>query len=146
MDLEFPYPESWSVSEDKQQEWVDAVLVESPDSAFLSINRYPKTDLPEEILEQACQAMANEYEEIEQEDLLFDLGDGDSFGVDLRFYVLDLIVVSRLLAFTIGRYSYLIQMQAEDRDFERLRSVFHAMVTKAIQSLDDQISIEELPQ
>ncbi len=145
MDLEIPYPDSWMVSEEKQNDWVDAVTLESPESSFLSINRYPKSDAPEEILDQACKAMSAEYEEVEQEDLAFDIGDSDSFGCDLRFYCLDLLVVSRLLAFRLGRHSYLVQMQAEDREFERLRPVFHAMLTKALQSLDPDVSLEELP-
>lgn len=145
MELEIPYPDNWTVSEVEEEGWVESVLLESPDSSFVSINRYPKDVLPEEVLQQACDAMAAEYEDIEQEDLAFDIGDTDSFGCELRFYLLDLLVVSRLLAFTIGPYSYLVQLQAEDRDFERLRSVFHAMLTKTLQSLDATIDLAELP-
>ncbi len=46
MDLEIPYPDSWMVSEEKQNDWVDAVTLESPESSFLSINRYPKAMRP----------------------------------------------------------------------------------------------------
>lgn len=145
MELILPYPENWTVSEERQGDWVDSVLLESPDSAFLSINRYPSSTATDEILERALQAMKAEYDSVESEDLAFDLGDGESFGCELRFYVLDLLVCSRLLSFQVEPFSYLVQVQAEDRDFDRLRPVVHAMLCRAIASLDEKIDVSELP-
>lgn len=145
MDLEMPYPENWQFSEEKQGEWVDSVTFESPDSAFVFIQRFSGRESPDAVLQSAIDGMTQEYDEIEQEDLDFDLGEHESFGCDLSFYLLDLLVISRLLAVQLGRYTYLIQFQAEDRDFERLRIVVRAMLVKALESIDAQLDTSGLP-
>lgn len=145
MDLVLPYPDTWTVTEEKTDEWSESVFIESPASAFLSINRYPESAEPDVILDEAYSAMTDEYDELEREDLAFDIGDGESYGCELRFYYLDLLIVSRLMAFRIAERSLLIQIQAEDRDFEGLRPVFHAMLVAGIKSLDPDFDVDELP-
>ena len=145
MDFEMPYPETWRFTEEKQGEWVDSVTFESPDSAFIYIQRFGPGIATDEILQNAIDGMKREYDEIEQEDLDFDLGGDESYGCDLTFYLLDLLVVSRLLALQIDRHAFLIQFQAEDRDFDRLRDVVHAMLAKALQSIDAELNVAALP-
>ncbi len=145
MDFEMPYPETWRFTEEKQGEWVDSVTFESPDSAFIYIQRFGPGIATDEILQNAIDGMKREYDEIEQEDLDFDLGGDECFGCDLTFYLLDLLVVSRLLALQFGRSTFLIQFQAEDRDFDRLRDVVHAMLAKALQSIDADLNVAALP-
>lgn len=143
--LSLPYPENWKVTEEKDGELTDSIYLESPKTAFLSITRYQVLAGPDAIVEEAVASMRSEYEEIECEDLLFDIGEDESFGCDLRFYCLDLLIVSRLIAFQADQRSFLIQFQAEDREFEGLRLVIHAMLVTAFKSLAPDLPWDELP-
>jgi hypothetical protein len=144
--MSFHYPDNWRIvemAEDPQA--IDAVSFESPETAVLHISRYPASREPDQLLEDAVRSMREEFDEVEQEDLLFDLGDSESFGCDLTFFVLDLIVTSRLLSFQLGEHTYLVQMQAEDREFEKHRGLLRAMVLHGLQTLPGHPSLEEFP-
>jgi len=92
-------------------------------------------------LEQAQDVMKSEYDNVEYDEV--DPGleiDGkplaDSRACDSHFYYLDLLVVSRLIAFTVDRKTYMVQIQSEDRDFQALERVFHAMLVSMLKSLN----------
>lgn len=145
MDLELPYPENWKLMEEREGEWTSGVTFETPGAAFLTIQRQSNEVKADEVLQTACDAMFEEYDEVEQEDLDFDVGEDESFGCDLHFYYLDLLICCRLLAFTIGNYSYLVQLQAEDKEFQQLRLVLQGMLGTAFQSKVDGLQITDFP-
>ena len=135
------YPENWTVSEETEGERVTGFMLESPTSAYMTVVEYPWTVPPREAVEKAREAMEQEYEEteyLEREPELKYRGEriADCRGADLHFYYLDLLVVSRLVSFTLQRKTYLVQMQAEDRDFQSLEAVFQAMLISMIRSLE----------
>lgn len=125
------YPDNWQTEED-----IDAqtVTLESPEGAFLTVTRLEQTDL-ESPIEQAKAAMEHEYEEIEQEPLRKQIADRQLTGLTQRFVYLDLIITSHLISFHGNNCTYLIQIQAEDRDMMRLDRVFDAMLLSICQSL-----------
>jgi hypothetical protein len=134
------YPENWNVTEDTDEGKVLGFTLESPTSAFMTVTEYPWTVPPSEALEQAHAAMKSEYDELEFETFEPNLewqGQplADSRAGDVRFYYLDLLVVSRLIAFSIDHRTYLVQIQAEDRDFESLEMVFQAMLISMLKSV-----------
>ncbi|MCR9293916.1 MAG: hypothetical protein NXI32_14415 [bacterium] len=132
--LAFLFPDNWSSTEDEASQ---AVMLESPEGAFLSVTRVAEQSV-EESLSQAQAAMEGEYDEIEQEPLSKEIGDRQLQGVTQRFVYLDLIITSHLLAFSAPSGVYLIQMQAEDRDMTRLSQVFDAILTSMCQSVPSQ--------
>lgn len=128
MGLSIPYPENWMVSNDGSDKDTDSVFIESPNTAFLSVSLYDDSTGPLQAIERAMEAMQSEYEDIEYEDIEVDLELLDIKARELRFYFLDLVVVSRLIAFRVGQTTYLVQQQAEDREFGELEPVFFAMM------------------
>ncbi len=135
------YPENWSVIEDATDEGkVSSFTMESPTSAFMTVSEYPWSVPPREALEQSSDAMQEEYEEVEEELYVPSLslrGEpmNECYGLDLRFYYLDLLVVSRFVAFTMDHRTFLVQIQAESRDFDLLEKVFEAMLVSMLQSV-----------
>lgn len=129
--LSFLYPDNWKSTE---EELPDAISIESPEGAFLAVTRLQGIDL-ETPIEKAKQTMEAEYDQIEQEPVHKRIGDKQLIGVTQRFVYLDLIVTSHLLAFTSNGCTYLIQIQAEDRDMNRLEQVFEAVLTSICQSV-----------
>lgn len=136
------YPENWKLSEDTSSSGsTTGFMIESPTSAFMTVNEYPWNVAPREAIEKAREAMEAEYPESEFEPFepkLMLKGEeiADSRAGDVRFYYLDLLVISRLIAFTVNKKTYLIQIQAEDRDFDKLEQVFQAMLVSMLQSLE----------
>lgn len=156
------YPENWQLSEetfagDGESETVVGFNLQSPTSAFMSVYRYPMSLSPDEAIQESIKAIADEYEEIEQiafeseRDLLTthlsnsqpnDNVSNTSRGTDLNFYYLDLLITVRLISFQFARHTFLVQFQAEDRDFTSMERVFQAMLITIIQSLQ---AADELP-
>jgi hypothetical protein len=127
------YPENWTLTEDTEEDRVLGFTVESPTSAFMTVTEYPWTVSPREALEQAQDVMKSEYDNIEYDEV--DPGlefDGkplaDSRACDSHF--------SRLIAFTVDRKTFMVQIQSEDRDFQGLEMVFHAMLVSMLKSLN----------
>ncbi len=92
---------------------------------------------PREAIEKAREAMEAEYPESEFESFepkLMLKGEeiADSRAGDVRFYYLDLLVISRLIAFTVNKKTYLIQIQAEDRDFDQVGTSVPSNVGKHV--------------
>jgi hypothetical protein len=135
LELECVYPENWRLTEDQYEDDVAGFTLESPEAAFFSVVRYPWTCAPRQVLEKAVPAMESEYEQFESSEFDPDLGIDDCRAIEANFYCLDFVVTSQLIAFTIRPYTYLVQMQAEDRAFEELYLVFQAMLTSMLRSL-----------
>jgi hypothetical protein len=135
------YPENWNLTEDTEDDQTIGFTLESPTSAFMTVSEYPWNVSPRSAVESSAAAMMAEYEEVEQQSFdpqLTFRGEilQDCRGADLQFYFLDLLVTSRLIAFTVDRKTYLVQIQAEDRDFQTLEQVFQAMIISMLQSLE----------
>jgi len=135
------YPENWSLAEDSEEGRIVGFTLESPSSAFMTVTQYPWTVAPREALDQAQDIMKSEYDNVEYDEI--DPGlefDGkplaDSRASSAHFYYLDLLVVSRLIAFTVDRKTFLVSIQAEDRDFDQLEMVFRAMLVSMLNSVN----------
>ena len=135
------YPENWSLTEDTDEGRVVAFTLESPTAAFMTVTEYPWTVAPREALEQAEEIMKAEYDNVEYEEIdpqleLDSKPLADSRAGDAHFYYLDLLIVSRFVAFTVDRKTFLVQIQSEDRDFESLEMVFKAMLFSMLKSIN----------
>lgn len=139
LELECTYPDNWRLTEDHLEEGVSGFTIESPDAAFFSLIRYPWNCAPREVLEKAVPAMKDEYEQFESRDIDPNLGIADSRAVEANFYCLDFLVSSKLIAFTVRPYTYLVQMQAEDRAFDKLDLVFRAILSTIFKSLGHEL-------
>jgi hypothetical protein len=108
--------------------------VTSAQGAFWSATLY-LTDQPlTQLQHQYVEALEEEYEEVEIDDVEFKLGDEEILATDFQFYCLDFLVHSRLIVTQIGRLHVLISWQAEDRDFDQLEAVFMAITFSVLQS------------
>ena len=141
--IECLYPDNWKLLEDDSPDSPGFTL-ESPDAAIFSLTKYPWTVAPREAIERAIQAVQDEYPDCEVEWNEADLTIADSRSVEIRFFLLDLLVVIRFRGFSIERQTYLVQQQAEDRDYDRLEIVFDAILESVIQSIDRDQGLSRL--
>lgn len=126
------YPDNWKIEEETDQ----SVTLESPDGAFLAIVQVTEEITPGDLLQQAKDAMLQEYEMIEEEIEPQQLA-GSSFVAEvMRFVYLDLIIVARLMVIPYSGGLYLAHIQGVEQEIDNLTPVFNAMLTSMCASID----------
>jgi len=123
--LKFLYPDNWSIADRAEDEGTDGVTFELPTGGFFSIEPVRDGQLQEELIEEVAESIEEEYGEVEREEVATD---DTARTVDFQFYYLDLLVISRMKIILIGTATYVIQMQAESRDFDENALVFEAIL------------------
>lgn len=132
--LSFLYPDTWTVSEEAT-EGRPAVSLESPGGSFISISALSADEDPEDTLDEAAEAMNAEYEDVESEPYNVTIAGHEYEGILQRFYYLDFVVASKLLAIETEDRLYLVQIQGEDRDMDQQSLVFDAILTSMLNSM-----------
>jgi hypothetical protein len=138
------YPSTWNVQEDDTSDESNGFLIESRDAAFFAVSIFPWSDAPREVLERAAKTLEGEYEECEIEWIDSDLSVRDSRAIEVRFFLLDMLVVAKLRAFSLAHQTFLLEQQAEDREYQKVEAVFDAMTETLIQSLDKEHGLQRL--
>ncbi|MFK7735705.1 MAG: hypothetical protein AB8B50_06750 [Pirellulaceae bacterium] len=119
------FPDNWKVDEESESA---SVSFESPEGAFLTITRLDDYE-PGNAVRQVKEAMHDEYDEIEETAVVKRVGENELHGWHQSWVYLDLIVTAYVLEAETEQGQFLVQYQAEDRDFSRLETVFDAMLT-----------------
>ncbi|WP_153557731.1 hypothetical protein [Roseimaritima sediminicola] len=135
--VRFMYPDNWEVAERTANDESVGVTIESPDGTFFALNRYSDLHSASELLDQVETAMRAEYEELEVQHPDLENGRPGEVARDLLFYYLDLLIVSRTLVIPDRGDLLLVQMQSENRDFEKNELVFTAMLQTLRESLQE---------
>jgi hypothetical protein len=125
--LKFLYPDNWTVAEWADDTESDGVTFDLPTGGYFSIEPIQAGQSEQQLIDQVASSLAAEYGQVEREPVATEEG---RCTIDLLFYYLDLIVISRLKFMRIGDREYLIQMQAESRDFDANQLVFDAIVAQ----------------
>jgi hypothetical protein len=131
------YPDGWKIEEDATED--SSVSFESPLGAFLTVTRYPELDFSDAV-EKAHQVMLAEYDEVESEEFSRTVAERKFDVTALRFVYLDFLIVAELFSFQFRGSTYLVQIQGEDRDIEKLQPVFQAMLTSLFQNAESLTS------
>jgi hypothetical protein len=131
-DIKFLYPDNWSLVDRAAGEENEGVTLELPSGGFFSIEREAEGQLADELIEELASSFENEYGEVEREDLSLESQDDIERAVEFRFYYLDLLIISRMLILNRREKTYVIQMQAESRDFESNEMVFNAILKQLV--------------
>jgi hypothetical protein len=126
--LKFLYPDNWSRVDSGEAEEHEGVTLELPSGGFFSIEREMEGQLADELIEEIASSFETDYGEVEREELPFRSPSTVERAVEFRFYYLDLLIISRMLILGRREKTYVIQMQAESRDFESNEMVFNAIL------------------
>lgn len=128
----FLYPDNWQVVEEDLNGEPETVTLQSPTSGFWSLSRYGNEVAAVDLVDEAVATMRGEYDDIETGLLHEEFGGHESIGVEMRFYCLDLLVVSQIRGIVIDKATHLLFCQAEDREFEELDLIFRAVTTSLL--------------
>lgn len=133
--ISFQYPENWTLDEDEAMAGHKSVTVVSPGGAFWTISIHPSPTDPTRLAEAAVQAMKDDYADLEAEPTVQSLAGREMIGYDMNFWYLDLTSSAAVRCLSTERATYAIFFQGEDREFDRIRSVFDAITTSLLQGL-----------
>ncbi len=126
--IKFLYPDNWSVADRSENEGNEGVTLDLPSGGFFTIECEHEGQLAEELIEEIADTIEEDYGEIEREEIRLTGAPDNEKAVEFRFYYLDLLILSRLVIVNINNATYLVQMQAESRDFDANEMVFAAIL------------------
>ncbi len=126
--IKFLYPDNWSAAARSEDEGDTGVTLEMPSGGFFSIELEDEGLSEDEVIERVRVAIAEEFDEVEVEEVTLEAAGDRERCVEMRFYYLDLLVVSRLVLLNKGGETLVVQMQAESRDFDANEPVFAAIL------------------
>jgi hypothetical protein len=130
----FLYPDNWVLQSRDGDSRCDGVTLDLPGGGFFSVTRYYNVaQRPEEVLTQITEAMRADYFDMETDEI--QLNEQDDFFIESRFYYLDLLIISRMIALEAGNDLIVVQPQAESREFDKNEPVFAAIIQSLRQSL-----------
>ncbi|GAB4133328.1 hypothetical protein [Thermopirellula anaerolimosa] len=130
--IRFLYPGNWSVEEEGYLEGKHSVTAQSPSGAFWTVSLHPRHADPKGMVEAAVTAMRQEYDSLEWEPYSWSVEGWRMVGAEMNFFYLDLVCVSRVLAVSTDRGTFVFFCQAVDRDFETLDRVFQALTASCL--------------
>ncbi|TWU42114.1 hypothetical protein [Novipirellula artificiosorum] len=125
--LHFLYPDNWEamVDDDDQDE---GVTLQLPRGGFCSILKDERPHGDDEIIDKIAAVIRADYGEMESEKLPVEPFFDEGLAVEMRFYYLDLLILARTLVTRLAGERFVIQFQAESRDFDANEQVFAAIV------------------
>jgi hypothetical protein len=152
--LSFLYPDNWVVADRAAEDGIDGVTFELPSGGFFSIERLDRLgpdrvagnddELNDENQHEATQQqetlkqetliaaieklIAEEYGEVEREEWPAEKLEQADRVVELNFYYLDLLIISRIIFIKLASGKFAIQIQSESRGFEENELVFAAIM------------------
>ena len=126
--VKFLYPDNWKPVDRAEDEGGDGVTLELPSGGFFTVEKEREGQIAEEIIEDIAGSISDDYDEVEREDIQLDGASPEERAVDFRFYYLDLLIVSRLIVVNVQGITVVIQIQAEDRNFDENELVFAAIL------------------
>ncbi len=133
--IRFQYPDNWSLAEEDALAGCQSVTVYSPGGSFWSVAIHPPSSDPNELAAAALEAMAEEYEGLEAEQVRETVVGREMVGHDLNFHCLDLTNTACVRSVSTGQATLTIFCQAEDREMERIQPVFQAMTISLMQNI-----------
>jgi hypothetical protein len=135
--ITFQYPDNWELDEEQfdHETGFLSVSVFSPGGGFWSVIRHPITTEPTAAVQQAVDAIGEEYENIEIAPATETVEGVTLSGFDLGFIYLDLTNTCRVRGFRTSEATIVVFSQAEDREQVKNGVVFEAMTYSLVDSL-----------
>jgi hypothetical protein len=132
--MRFQYPDNWTLDEGEAASGIPSVTVYSPGGSFWSVARHERAADPKRLAKTALQAMRDEYQDLESEAVCESIAGHRLVGYDINFCYLDLTSTATVRCATMPEGVYVVFCEAEDREFDDLRSVFaaitHSLLTR----------------
>ncbi len=135
--ISFLYPENWSLDEEDALAGNQSVTVYSPGGGFWSVAIRPGALDPLKMATSALEAMKQEYQSLEIQEVHETIAGRKTVGFDLNFFLFDFTNSAQIRSFKCNHTTYTIFYQAEDQEFAQNQQVFQAMSISLLNGLKD---------
>ena len=135
--ISFQYPDNWTLDDSDALLGRKSVTVYSPGGAFWSVAIQSGAAEPAKLAAAVVEAMKQEYQGLEAQEIEESVAGHDLIGYDLAFYCLDLTNTAHVRSLRFAHTTYTIYCQAEDREYEQVKRVFEAMTITLLSGLKD---------
>ena len=139
MGLVFDYPDDWALELDadggSEAGGSPAVTLLSPGGGFWSVSRHEGDVNPRLLAEAVVAQMRSEYQDIDIEAASDTIGGHLLPGFDFNFYCLDLTNTASVRTLQAPGSLHVVFCQADDREWDRVATVFAAMTTSLVRGL-----------
>jgi hypothetical protein len=136
--VRFLYPDNWTIADRAEEDGDQGTTLDLPSGGFVSVDLIA-ADQVEELIEGIVSTIAADYEDLERDEATLEVLPENTPVIDLRFYYLDLLIVSRLVVLNpagdeADADALVIQIQAESRDFDKNEPVFDAILKQIVEA------------
>jgi hypothetical protein len=139
MGLVFDYPDDWVLELDadggSEAGGSPAVTLLSPGGGFWSVSRHEGDGNARLLAEAVVAQMRSEYQDIDIEAASDTIGGHLLPGFDFNFYCLDLTNTASVRTLQAPGSLHVVFCQADDREWDRVATVFAAMTTSLVRGL-----------
>jgi hypothetical protein len=132
--IRFLYPENWSITDEQPDDWPRSVTIQSEHTGFLSLHAYPARQDTAPLIDEVIDSIREIYPELEVLEAREQIGDINTWGVDICFFYLDLLVEAKIRSLRTPTFTLIWHYQAESREFEELQPVFDAVVASLLET------------
>lgn len=129
--IRFLYPDNWEVSDEQSLEPPYSVGLQTPQGGMWVLQIHEQGE-PLELAGEALSTMRSEYAELEADSITERIEEHDVIGFEMRFYYLDFVVMARVLSLRYRDRTLVLLFQAEDRDYDTLAPIFHAILVSVL--------------
>ena len=131
-DVQFVYPENWELSQQTEDQSPWEVSLEIPGGGFWSVYVFPVDFEPLELLENAQNALKDQYEDVEFQAPEQTNDPFPMVSVEAHFYCLDFLVTALIQVVSTPSHTFVIACQAESREFDSKQDVFRAITASLL--------------
>ena len=139
MGLVFDYPDDWALELDadggSEAGGSPVVTLLSPGGGFWSVSRHDGDGNARLLAEAVVAQMRSEYQDIDIEAASDSIGGHLLPGFDFNFYCLDLTNTASVRTLQAPGSLHVVFCQADDREWDRVATVFAAMTTSLVRGL-----------
>ncbi|NND97797.1 MAG: hypothetical protein HKN47_10765 [Pirellulaceae bacterium] len=126
--IKFLYPDNWTVAQRAEDEGDNGMTLDMPSGGFFAIEVENEGLDDDEVIAKIADTIKAEYNEVEVEDVTLEGASRGERAAEMRFYYLDLLIVSRVVLLKATGETLVVQIQAESRDFDENELVFAAIL------------------
>lgn len=126
--ISFHFPTNWRAEVEEADEGGWAVMVSSPDTAFVLVSLRPEARDPAYLADQTLEAMRSEYKELDAENRLETIAGQPAIGHDIDFLTVDTAITCRTRCFETLAGPLLLMTQVSEFDRDSNESVLRAII------------------
>ncbi len=134
--VKIQYPKNWKLHNHPTNLKPYDITIESPAGSIWNLHVFPNSSDAQSLAREILLELEKNYDSVEFEETSEQIEQFHLSGYDANFFYLDLLIEARIRYFTTSEHTFVLLIQAEDRDFKREQLVLAAITTSFVRNLD----------